>query len=315
MARRKTLVAPPSPSLEAPLAVQFRCGFVALVGRPNVGKSTLLNTLVGAKVAIVSPKPQTTRTRLLGIKTFPNAQIVFVDTPGVHRHAGSLLNKRMVETALTAVQDTDVIVFLVDAHRGVTPEDEAIAQRLSGVKASVLIGVNKIDLVPKVALLPLLERLAALLPERAIIPISARSGENTQELLNAISAALPVSPALYPDDELTDQSERVIAQEIVREQLFLQTYQEVPYATAVVVEEFHEQEEKPLLVIRAVIYVERSSQRAIIIGERGRRLKEVGQRAREQLESFFACKVFLELFVKVVKDWTNSPRILHELGL
>jgi GTP-binding protein Era len=312
MARRKT-VAPAPP--EVPTQSQFRCGFVALVGRPNVGKSTLLNTLVGAKVAIVSPKPQTTRTRLLGIKTFPQAQLIFVDTPGIHRHAGTLLNQRMVEAALTAVQDTDVAVFLLDAHRGLTPEDEAIAQRLSEVRAPVLIGVNKIDLVAKPALLPLLERVAALLPEREIIPLSAQSGENTQELVNAISAALPMSPALYPDDELTDQSERVIAQEMVREQLFLQTHQEVPYATAVVVEEFHEREDKPLLVIRAVIYVERSSQRAIIIGERGRRLKEIGQRAREQMEAFFACKVFLELFVKVVKDWTNKPRILHELGL
>jgi GTP-binding protein Era len=164
-------------------------------------------------------------------------------------------------------------------------------------------------------LLPLLERLAVLLPERELVPISALSGENTEELLNTIIAALPIGPALYPDDELTDQSERVIAQEIVREQLFLQTHHEVPYATAVVVEEFREREDKSLLVIRAVIYVERPSQRAILIGERGARLKEIGQRAREQLQTFFGCKVFLELFVKVMKGWTNSSRILTELGL
>jgi GTP-binding protein Era len=312
MARRKI---PASPDLQASPDTQFRCGFVALVGRPNVGKSTLLNTLVGAKVAIVSPKPQTTRTRLLGIKTFPSAQLIFVDTPGIHRHEGSLLSKRMVEAAFTAVQDTDVAVFLVDAQRGLTPEDEAIAQRLAGVRAPVLVGVNKIDLVPRSALLPLMERLAALLPEREIVPISARSGENTQELLQAISKVLPVSPALYPDDELTDQSERVIAQEMVREQLFLQTQQEIPYATAVVVEEFLERPGKTVLFIRAVIYVERQSQRAIIIGDRGSRLKEIGQRARQQMESFFGCKVFLELFVKVMKGWTNSPGILRELGL
>ena len=312
MARRKTST-PLAP--EAPPAVPFRCGFVALIGRPNVGKSTLLNALVGAKVAIVSPKPQTTRTRLLGIKTFPNAQLIFVDTPGIHQHAGSLLNKRMVEAALTAVQDTDVVVFLVDAHKGLTPEDEAIAQRLMTVRAPLLIGINKIDLVPKATLLPLLDRMAGLLPNRELIPISALSGENTEELLNAIVPALPTSPALYPDDELTDQSERVIAQEFVREQLFLQTQQEVPYATTVVVEEFQERPGKTLLFIRAVIYVERQSQRAIIIGQRGSRLKEIGQRAREQLESFFGCKVFLELFVKVVKGWTNSPGALNELGL
>ena len=312
MARRKTSTPLPS---EAPPVVPFRCGFVALIGRPNVGKSTLLNALVGAKVAIVSPKPQTTRTRLLGIKTFPNAQLIFVDTPGIHQHTGSLLNKRMVDAALTAVQDTDVVVFLVDAHKGLTPEDEAIAQRLMTVRAPLLIGINKIDLVPKAILLPLLERVARLLPNRELIPISALSGENTQELLDAIVPALPASPALYPDDELTDQSERVIAQEFVREQLFLQTQQEVPYATTVVVEEFQERPGKTLLFIRAVIYVERQSQRAIIIGQRGSRLKEIGQRAREQLESFFGCNVFLELFVKVVKGWTNSPGALNELGL
>lgn len=293
----------------------YRCGFIALIGRPNVGKSTLLNALVGAKVAIVSPKPQTTRTRLLGIRTLPQAQLIFVDTPGIHRHEGSLLNKRMVETALATLQDTDVIVFLIDAQKGVAPEDEEIARRLVTLAAPTIVAVNKIDLVAKTTLLPLLERLAALLPERELVPISALTGENTQELLNLIDASLPSGPALYPSDELTDQSERVIAQEIIREQLFLHTHQEVPYATAVVVEEFRERKEKPLLVIRAVVYVERTSQRAIIIGERGARLKTIGQRAREQLEAFFGCKVFLELFVKVVKGWTNSPGILSELGL
>jgi GTP-binding protein Era len=307
----------PSPTslAETPSDKQYRCGFVALVGRPNVGKSTLLNTVVGAKVAIVSPKPQTTRTRLLGIKTTARAQLIFVDTPGLHQHAGSLLNKRMVEAALTALQDTDVAVFLVDARRGLTPDDEAIAQRLAELRAPVVIGVNKIDLLPRSMLLPLLERLAVLLPGRELVPISALSGENTGELLNTIIAALPIGPALYPDDEFTDQSERVIAQEIVREQLFLQTHHEVPYATAVVVEDFREREDKALLVIRAVIYVERPSQRAILIGERGVRLKEIGQRAREQLQAFFGCKVFLELFVKVMKGWTNSSRVLTELGL
>jgi GTP-binding protein Era len=280
-----------------------------------VGKSTLLNTLVGAKVAIVSPKPQTTRTRLLGIKTFPDVQFIFVDTPGIHHHAGTLLNQRMVDAALAALQDTDVAVFLVDGQRGVTPEDEAIAGRLTTLKIPVVVGVNKIDAMPKALLLPVLERLAVLLPERELVPISALSGENTAELLTLVTAALPPGPALYPSDDLTDQSERVIAQEIVREQLFLQTYQEVPYATAVIVEEFQERADKSLLVIRAVIYVERQSQRAILIGERGSRLREIGQRAREQLEMFFGCRVFLELFVKVVKGWTNKPGILSELGL
>ena len=294
---------------------QYRCGFVALVGRPNVGKSTLLNTLVGAKVAIVTPKPQTTRNRIIGIKTLPQAQLIFVDTPGIHRHPGSLLNQRMVEAALYVLQETDVVLFLVDAQRGVVPADEEIGQRLSGARVPVVVVVNKIDLISRTALLPLLERLATLLPERDLVPVSALTGENTAELLNTIIAALPVSPALYPSDELTDQSERVLAQEVVREQLFLHTQQEIPYATAVVVEEFNEKPEKQLLLIRAVIYVERSSQRAIIIGDRGSRLKQIGQAARLQLEAFFGCKVFLELFVKVAKGWTNNLAMLKELGL
>ena len=294
---------------------QYRCGFVALVGRPNVGKSTLLNTLVGAKVAIVTPKPQTTRNRIIGIKTLPQAQLIFVDTPGIHRHPGSLLNQRMVEAALYILKETDVVLFLVDAQRGVVPADEEIGQRLSGARVPVVVVVNKIDLISRTALLPLLERLATLLPERDLVPVSALTGENTAELLNTIIAALPVSPALYPSDELTDQSERVLAQEVVREQLFLHTQQEIPYATAVVVEEFSEKPEKQLLLIRAVIYVEQSSQRAIIIGDRGSRLKQIGQAARLQLEAFFGCKVFLELFVKVAKGWTNNLAMLKELGL
>ena len=294
---------------------QYRCGFVALVGRPNVGKSTLLNTLVGAKVAIVTPKPQTTRNRIIGIKTLPQAQLIFVDTPGIHRHPGSLLNQRMVEAALYVLKETDVVLFLVDAQRGVVPADEEIGQRLSGARVPVVVVVNKIDLISRTALLPLLERLATLLPERDLVPVSALTGENTAELLNTIIAALPVSPALYPSDELTDQSERVLAQEVVREQLFLHTQQEIPYATAVVVEEFSEKPEKQLLLIRAVIYVERSSQRAIIIGDRGSRLKQIGQAARLQLEAFFGCKVFLELFIKVAKGWTNNLAMLKELGL
>lgn len=296
-------------------APQHRCGFVALIGRPNVGKSTLLNLLVGAKVAIVTPKPQTTRTRLSGIKTLPQAQLIFVDTPGIHYHPGPLLSQRMVEAALRTLQDADVALFLVDAQRGVTPADEEIIQRLRGLPTPVIVVVNKIDLIARAALLPLLERVTALLPGREIVPVSAVTGENTAELLNTAIASLPVSPALYADDELTDQSERVLAQEMVREQLFLQTQQEVPYATAVVVEEFSEKGEKPVLFIRAVIYVERSSQKVIVIGERGVRLKQIGQAARLQLEAFFGCRIFLELFVKVARRWTNSPGMLKELGL
>ncbi len=311
MARRTSSPPPSPPTTES----QFRCGFVVLVGRPNVGKSTLLNALVGSKLAIVSPKPQTTRTRLLGIKTLPHAQLIFVDTPGIHSHAGPLLNRRMVDVAFNAMAETDVIVFVIDAERGITPADQNVAQRLREGSHHVIIALNKIDRVAKPVLLPLIEQLATLLPEREIVPVSALKGENLTELMSTIIAALPLGPALYPDDELTDQSERVLAQEMIREQVFLQTQQEVPYSTAVIIEEFIEKPEKRVLFIRALITVERSSQRAIIIGERGSRLKQIGQAARLQLEAFFGYKVFLELFVKVSKGWTNSPYLLKEFGL
>jgi GTP-binding protein Era len=294
---------------------QYQCGFIALIGRPNVGKSTLLNTLVGEKLAIVTPKPQTTRTRLTGVKTLPQAQLIFVDTPGIHTHTGSLLNRHMVELALGAVQETDMVLFLVDGQRGIVDGDEKIAARLSALSTPVIGVVNKIDLVPRPALLPVLERLAGLLPEREIIPVSALHDTNTAELLSTLIQPLPVGPALYPSDELTDQSERLLAQEMIREQLFFHTQQEIPYATAAVVEEFTERADKSLLIIRAAIHVERVSQKVIVIGKGGTQLKKIGQAARRRMEAFFGCKVFLELFVKVSKGWTNRPGMLQELGL
>ncbi len=290
-----------------------RCGFIALVGRPNVGKSTLLNTLIGAPIAIVSPKPQTTRTRITGIKTQSNAQLIFVDTPGIHGGQQSLLNRHMVGTALRALQETDVTLFLLDAAHGLTTADAQIAQQLTQLTTPVLVGLNKIDLVSKRALIPLLEQVGRLLPERDVIPISALKGENTTELLSTLMAVLPPGPALYPDDNITDQSERVLAQEMVREQLFFHTQQEIPYRTAVIVEQFEELAEKPLLRIYATILVERQSQKAIVIGQKGVRLKRIGQAARQRMEAFFGCQVYLELFVKVSKGWTNSLGMLREL--
>jgi GTPase len=311
VARRSSSPSVPPPRTEA----QFRCGFVTLVGRPNVGKSTLLNALVGSKLAIVSPKPQTTRTRLLGIKTLPQAQLIFIDTPGIHTHTGSLLNRRMVEVAFTALAETDVTVLVIDAVRGIMPADQEILRRLGEGQHPVIVALNKIDRVARAKLLPILEQLATLLPEKEIVPVSALTEENLPELTATIIASLPSGPALYPDDELTDQSERVLAQEMIREQVFLQTQQEIPYATAVLVEEFTEKPERRTLFIRALITVERPSQRAIIIGERGTRLKQIGQAARMRMEAFFGTKVFLELFVKVTKGWTNSAGRLKELGL
>ncbi len=292
-----------------------RCGFISLVGRPNVGKSTLLNTLIGARIAIVSPKPQTTRTRITGIKTQSDAQLIFVDTPGIHGRQHSLLNRRMVGTALRALQETDVTLFLVDAAQGLTAADKQIAQRLTQLKSHVLVGLNKIDLVQKVALIPLLEQLGQVLPEYEVIPVSALKGENTAELVSTLITVLPTGPALYPDDDVTDQSERVLAQELVREQLFFHTQQEIPYHTAVIVERFEEVVEKPLVRIYATIHVERPSQKAIVIGQKGVRLKKIGQAARQRMEAFFGCQVYLELFVKISKGWTNSLGMLRELGL
>ncbi len=293
----------------------YQCGFISLVGRPNVGKSTLLNALVGEKVAIVSPKPQTTRTRLIGVKTVPNAQLIFVDTPGIHNHTGSLLNQHMVDAALGALQETDMALFLIDAQRGISPGDEKIAERLNTLNSPVIGVLNKIDLLPRPAVLPLLAQISALLPDTEIVPVSALKGDNMEDLLSTLIQPLPVGPALYPTDELTDQSERVLAQEMIREQLFFHTQREVPYSTAAMIEEFVEKPEKSLLVIKAVIYVERQSQKIIVIGERGARLKQIGKASRLRMEAFFGCRVFLELFVKVSKDWTNKVGMLRELGL
>lgn len=292
-----------------------RCGFVALIGQPNVGKSTLLNRLVGARIAIVSPKPQTTRTQILGIRTRGNTQLIFVDTPGIHGRRSTLLNKHMVRSALRSLEETDNVLFLVDAARGVTAGDERIANRLIEIGTPTLIGVNKIDLIPRAKLIPLLDRLGTLFPGKDVIPISALRGENIRELLETLTRDLPEGPALYPGDEVTDQSERVLAQEMVREQLFFHTQQEVPYSTAVAVDHFEEIPASRLLRIYGTIYVERSSQKAIVIGHKGAVLKAIGRSARQRMEAFFGCKIYLELFVKISKGWTNNPGMLRELGV
>ena len=289
-----------------------RAGYAAIVGRPNVGKSTLLNALVGAKVAIVTPKPQTTRNRILGIRTLPEAQVVFLDTPGIHE-ARSLLNRRMVDLARQALGEADVVVLVVDATVGVTPGDRELARGLAGPGRPVLVVLSKRDRVRPPKLLPLMETIATLLPGREIIPVSARSGENVPLVLAAVAKLLPEGPRLYPDDEYTTGTERFLAQELVREQLFLQTEEEIPYGTAVQVEEFTE---KPgLVVVRAAVLVDRAGHRGIVIGAGGTRLREIGRRARLELEALLGVKVFLELFVRVEPGWAKDERRLRELGL
>jgi len=294
--------------------VTHRSGFVAIVGRPNVGKSTLLNQLLGEKIAIVTPKPQTTRNQIKGIKTTANEQIVFLDTPGIHR-AHSLMNKRMVETALKTLKEVDMVLWLIDAREALRREDQDIARTLKESRTLTLVLLNKIDLISKGKLLPLMEQCSLLLPEREIIPISALKGENIDLLLETIIRGLPEGPRYYPEGDVTDQTERFIASEIVREKIFLLTREEIPYATAVTIDEFTEKEEKNLIVIKATIYTERESHKPILIGKKGSMLKEVGRQAREELELLLGCKIFLELFVKVHTGWTQDPHTLTEFGL
>jgi len=291
-----------------------RAGFAAIVGRPNVGKSTLLNALVGTKVAIVTPKPQTTRNRIVGIRTLPEVQIAFLDTPGLHE-ARSLLNRRMVDVAQQTLGEADVVLFVVDAIAGVSPADRELATRLARLRATTIAVLNKRDRVRPPALLPAMAALGECLPGRDVFPASARTGEQVDAILAAVVAALPVGPRLYPEDEYTTETERFLVQETIREQLFLQTEEEVPYGTAVEVEEFAAQPQRNLLVLRATIVVDRPTHKGIVIGAEGRRLREIGRRARLELERLFGVRVFLELFVRVEEGWARNPRRLRELGL
>jgi GTPase len=292
---------------------EFRSGFVALIGRPNAGKSTLLNTLLGTKIAIISDKPQTTRNRIVGIKNHPAGQIIFLDTPGIHR-ARSRLNKYMVKIALGTYNEVDALCFLIDAERPDSEEHEFILETLEKVGNPVFLLINKIDLVSKADLLPIMERYAQKREFAQIIPISALRGEGTDLVTEELLGVLPPGPRLFPEDMVTDLTERFLAAEIVREKVFQLTREEVPYATAVEIEDFKDDEEKNLIVIRAAIHIERDSQKGIIIGRKGQMLKEIGTRAREELEALLGAKIFLELWVKVDKNWREDPRALRRLG-
>ena len=295
-------------------AAPFRAGYIAIVGRPNVGKSTLLNQILGEKVAIVSPKPQTTRNRITGIRTTPAAQIIFIDTPGIHQ-GHSLMNRRMVDTALQTLDEVDGVVWLLDAHDRIKQEEERIAETLRGVETPVLILLNKIDLVSKGKLLPLMERCAQLLPGKEIVPVNALTGDGVQMILDMVEKWLPEGDPFFTEGEYTDQSERFLASEIVREKVFLLTREEIPYGVAVTIDEFTEKQEKNLIVIAATIHTERDSHKGILIGKRGAMLKEIGKQAREELERLLGCRIFLELFVRVDPDWTQNPHSLTEMGL
>jgi GTPase len=291
----------------------FKSGFIAIIGRPNVGKSTLLNSIIGEKLAITTPKPQTTRNRITGIRNVENGQFIFVDTPGIHR-ASSRLHKYMVDVAIDTLQTVDLILLLIEASAEPHPEDTFILERIKETNHPTFLIINKIDLVRKEVLLPLIDHFRSLYEFREIIPLSARTGDGIPVLLENILSVLPEGPPFFPEDQFTDSSERFLASEIIREKIILLTQQELPYVSAVAIDTFKEDENKNLIRIQATITVEKDSQKGIIIGKRGAKLKEIGTRARLEMERFFAARVYLELFVRVKKDWTQDPFQLKDMG-
>ena len=289
-----------------------RTGFVAIVGRPNVGKSTLMNHILGQKLSITSRKPQTTRHQILGIKTEDDKQIIFVDTPGIHKINDKAINRYMNRAATTAVKDVDLIVMMVDRMRW-TDEDEMVLQTIKQQRAPVILVVNKIDFIKeKEALLPYLQELSEKHSFDQIIPLSAKTGSNLDRLEQLIDSYLPESPYFYPEDQITDRSSRFLAAELVREKIMRQLGDELPYSMTVEIEEFTH--DGRLIEISALILVERSSQKSIVIGEKGSRLKQIGQEARKDMEVLFDCKVMLNLWVKVKSNWSDDERALRSLG-
>ena len=295
----------------------MRAGFVSLIGRPNAGKSTLLNQLVGTKLAIVSDKPQTTRNRIVGVKNVagdPPGQIVFVDTPGIHRPLHRM-NVRMVDVALETIRDVDVLVLVLDASVDTGAGDRYLLRLVEPVSNPVIVALNKIDLIEKTRLLPMIDWYRTQRDCAAIVPISAHTGDGCDRLVAAILEALPDGEPLYPDDYLTDQPERVLVAEAVREKLLQHTRAELPFSTAVVVDRFEEAADQELIRAYCSILVERASQKAIVIGHGGALIKRIGTEAREDLERFFAAKVFLDLRVRVRAGWREDDRILDQVLL
>jgi GTPase len=287
-----------------------RAGFVAIIGRPNAGKSTLLNRYVGQKVAIVTSKPQTTRNRIQGIVTRPEGQIVFIDTPGLHE-ADTLLNRQMMREVAAALEGIDLLLMMVDASRTLPHADALLLDKGDRFSGKAILALNKIDRVPKPKLLPLMDAFAKAFPFAALVPISALKGNGCDELLEQILSRLPEGEPYFPEDQITDQPERFLVSEIIREKAIDLTYHEVPHALAVVVDQF---EETPkLLRIHASLHVERDSQKKILIGHKGEMLKKIGTGARKELEKLLGTKIFLAMFVKVVPGWRENLTKIREL--
>lgn len=289
----------------------FRSGFVALVGRPNVGKSTLMNRLVGHKVAIVSDKPQTTRHKIHSVLTREDAQVIFMDTPGIHRPKHKL-GRHLVDLALGALKEVDLILFLVEA-REPGGGDRYIIEQFRDISTPIVLVLNKIDLIPRQDILPLIDSFRGLYDFKEIVPVSAIARENLDRLTSVVISYLPPGPKFYPDEMITDRPERFIMSEIIREKVLHMTSQEVPHSVTVEVEEVAERPNN-MVAVRAVIYTERDSQKGILIGKNGGMLKEIGKRAREEMEALFGSRIFLDLWVKVKSDWRNNERNLRNFG-
>jgi len=293
------------------LEKEFKSGFVSIIGRPNVGKSTLLNSLVGTKVAIMSDKPQTTRNKIRGILSTEDYQIIFIDTPGIHKPRHKL-GEYMVASAVNSLEEVDLILFMVDVSEEIGPGDEYIINILKKVSTPVFLVINKIDLVKKTKIMEKIISLTSKFDFAEVVPVSAATRENLETLLKLIVQYMPQGPKYYPDDMVTDNPERFIIEEIIREKVLKTTRDEVPHSVAVQVEELNNKED--LTYIRATIYTEKDSQKGIIIGSKGQKLKEIGREARLEIENLFGNKVYLDLWVKVKKDWRKKEGALHQFG-
>ncbi len=292
---------------------EFKSGYIAIAGAPNVGKSTLLNKMLGFKISITSRKPQTTRNRILGVVHRTSSQLVFIDTPGVHK-AKSALNLRIVDTAISVMGDVDIILLLEDSTSTATESGEILIENLEKIKKPVVLALNKIDLVDKSKLPGAIIEWSSVYNFEAVVPISAKRGDGIENLLRVLEKLLPVGPPFFPEDTLTDLPERFIAAEMIRERVFRLTGQEIPYSVAVTIDSFSEKKNKGIVRIGATIHVERDSQKGIIIGKKGSKLKQIGEEARKEIEQLIGSRVFLELFVRVDKDWSKEDRTLRQFG-
>ena len=292
----------------------FRSGFVSIIGRPNVGKSTLLNFILGQKISITTSKPQTTRNRITGVKNLPHAQIVFWDTPGIHK-AKDFINRVMVKSAVSTISEVDVVLFMMEADTPSGAGDDFIINLLKEAKKPVILLINKIDRVKKEQLLPIIEKISSKYDFKEIVPVSAKTGEGVDRLEELIVNCLEEGPQFFPEDQITDLPERFLVSEMIREKIYSLLKDEVPYSTAVEIEEFVDKESKNLVILKALIYVERDSQKKIIIGKNGAMIKEIGVQARKEIEKLLGARVYMDIFIKVKSGWSSNVATLKDMGI